>query len=294
MEWHQLKYFQHVAQTEHIGKASEDLHVTQPAISMSIKKLEDELGVELFDRSKKNIKINKYGQVYLKHVNAAMKELENGLKEIQTLQKNDQNRVTVMIPGHMLSTDITSRIISEIPGIVLQNLSIDYPRSIVGLNDGSIDMCLMPPSVEGDRYTFYHLEKQPLCIITSLNHPLANIDEIDLSELSEEKFILYPVDTVPRQYFEDACRKYGFSPNVIFECNSLMTLLSPVESGFGISVIPVEAFKPYELSRFHVIKLKDPNIYTTLSLFFRNDKPLKPMAEKMKNILLEYYPPISI
>ena len=72
MEWQQLKYFQCIAKTEHIGEASKLLYVTQPAISMAIKKLEAELGVSLFDRDKKNIRLNKYGRAYLKHVEAAM------------------------------------------------------------------------------------------------------------------------------------------------------------------------------------------------------------------------------
>jgi len=294
MEWQQLKYFQEVAKTEHIGKASANLHVTQPAVSMSIKRLEDELGIELFERNKNSISLNKYGKVYLKYVESALKDLEDGHQLIQSIKKDEDNRVTVMMPEKILTPEVTSRLMSEIPDILLQNLSIDYTVCMQGLKDGMLDFSILAnlPSYEG--ITSIPLEKQSMCIITSKNHPLSNRSEMNLSELAEENFVSYTENTTPRIHFEGMCKKAGFKPKVPFECNYLKTMLGPVMAGYGIALVSYSTALAFEKSGYHYVKIKDDFVYVILALNYRNDKPMKPVAERAKNILLEFYPPIEI
>lgn len=82
-----LKYFQNVANTEHLTKSSEKLHVAQPALSKIIKNLEEELGAELFDRIGRNIKLNTYGKIFLKHVDQLFYEIEVGVQKIEDLKE---------------------------------------------------------------------------------------------------------------------------------------------------------------------------------------------------------------
>ena len=72
MEWHQLEYFKVVAQMQHVTHAAEELSISQPALSRSIAKLEEELGFPLFDRSGKGIVLNRYGQIFLQYVERSM------------------------------------------------------------------------------------------------------------------------------------------------------------------------------------------------------------------------------
>ncbi|MDW8571612.1 MULTISPECIES: LysR family transcriptional regulator [Staphylococcus] len=82
-----MKYFQNVANTEHLTKSSEKLHVAQPALSKIIKNLEEELGAELFDRIGRNIKLNTYGKIFLKHVDQLFYEIEVGVQKIEDLKE---------------------------------------------------------------------------------------------------------------------------------------------------------------------------------------------------------------
>ena len=86
MEWQQLEYFCVVAKTEHFRKAAELLNISQPALSRSIKKLEEELGICLFDRIGRSVKLNQFGRVFLKRVENGLNEISYGVEEINHLK----------------------------------------------------------------------------------------------------------------------------------------------------------------------------------------------------------------
>lgn len=95
MEWEQLEYFQTLAQMQHVTKAAKSLSITQPALSRSIARLENHLGVPLFDRHGRSITLNQYGHIFLRRVQAMMKEYTEGKEEIQALLKPDQGEVSL-------------------------------------------------------------------------------------------------------------------------------------------------------------------------------------------------------
>src|SRR3954468_19469216 len=97
MELLQLKYFQTVAYMEHISKAAKTLNISQPSLSLMIKRLEDEMGTRLFDRKGRNIQLNDSGRILLKHVNTIFSELENAKMEIENRYNEEHKRITISI-----------------------------------------------------------------------------------------------------------------------------------------------------------------------------------------------------
>ncbi len=95
MEWNQLQYFQVMARLQHFTRAAETLLISQPALSRSISRLEEELGVTLFDRQGHTVTLNRYGQVFLNRVNCAMQEISEGIKEIQHLVDPSKGSVSL-------------------------------------------------------------------------------------------------------------------------------------------------------------------------------------------------------
>ena len=93
MELTQLRYFKKVAKTEHITKAAEELHITQPALSRTISRLEEQVGVRLFDRNNNKIRLNSFGYVFLKRVERAFSELDDGLKEVSDMYSLDKGKI---------------------------------------------------------------------------------------------------------------------------------------------------------------------------------------------------------
>ena len=95
MEWQQLEYFRIVAKTEHFRKAAELLNISQPALSRSIKKLEEELGICLFDRIGRSVKLNQFGRVFLKRVENGLNEISYGVEEINHLKNPYTGTVSI-------------------------------------------------------------------------------------------------------------------------------------------------------------------------------------------------------
>jgi len=294
MEWQQLVYFQCVARTEHIGKASAELHVTQPAISMSIKKLEDELGVPLFDRHKKNISLNKYGRIFQKYVDNATNELTSGITEIQRIHDTDASRVTVMIPSNLMDEKMMDKIYRELPNLLLENMNISYATTEDDLISGKLDFCVLSPPITNTDFISIPVAVQDMCIITSKNHRLGNVNECNLIDLAEENFISYSENSSPRIHFENLCKNAGFIPKVNFECNSIRTAVPAVQAGRCIALVAAPAFDYYDMNNLHVIKLLDKNIFTVLSLSYYKNKKISPLVQRVIDLFFEEYPPITL
>lgn len=106
MELLQLKYFQTAARLQHISRAADELNVTQPSLSITISRLEDELGVRLFDRKGRNVKLNKAGQAFLDRVNTVFCELESAKEEVQ--------EISGMLSKHISIATTNPRLLSGI------------------------------------------------------------------------------------------------------------------------------------------------------------------------------------
>lgn len=108
MELQQLKYFQVVARLEHMTKAAEELHITQPSLSITIARLEEALGAPLFDRFGRNIKLNEFGQLFLKRVERIFRELEEGKREVRDLAGLELGTVNLASTNLVLGEGIKS------------------------------------------------------------------------------------------------------------------------------------------------------------------------------------------
>ena len=110
MEWQQLEYFQMLAKIQHMTKAAEQLSISQPALSRSIARLEDELGVPLFERQGRSIRLNRYGELFVKRVHNIMREYQAGLQEIQQIVDPNHGEVSLGFL-HTLGTNVVPDLI---------------------------------------------------------------------------------------------------------------------------------------------------------------------------------------
>ena len=112
MELLQLRYFQVVATNQHITQSAAQLHVSQPAISTVITRLENELGAPLFERSGRTIVLNQYGKSFLSHVNKILLEIDNAKKEISDLSQNEDKSITLSVTSPQFIQGIDSFMIN--------------------------------------------------------------------------------------------------------------------------------------------------------------------------------------
>lgn len=205
----QLKYFQEVAKYQNITRTAEILHVSQPSLSTAIRHLEEELGIELFDRKGKSIVLNENGQNFLRDINSMF----------ELLNRNQQNR-------NRLASGKT------------QKIYIGGEKSMTSLNPEILDFFILaeePGSHPGPRLILDH-EKH--CILMSSHHPLAECSSVTLDMLKDETFVFVTpnANILPPGY--RICEKAGFSPKVACVTNERAVLLAILRESPFVSVVP--------------------------------------------------------
>ena len=295
MEWQQLVYFRCVAQTEHMGEAAELLHISQPALSMSIKSLENELGVPLFDRVKKNISLNSYGVVFLGYVERALNEIDNGKKEISELKNRNDRHVSIMCPPTFMSMELMDYLYKRSADVFIENRPVDFSKAKSNIISGSLDFTVIAPMIEGSHIANIPLKTQTIGIAMNKSNPLARFERLHLSDLSNCYFSAYPVNTSPRIHFENCCRAAGFAPKVIYEAVGAHDILNPVRADRAISFLVSDPDILYEHEDLVIIPLaEDDKISVTFGISYCNDRPVRPAAKILMDVIVDYFKSIKV
>ena len=241
MNLQQLQYFKVIAETKNFTTASNILLVSQPALSKAISKLEEELNVPLFEREGRNIKITKYGDVFLKYSESALNDIERGIEKIQDMKKNN-DRVISIASTYCIGATIIPFLISNFLNSHMQtkfnfnNESTDeilkdlkYRKIDLGFFD-DIKMINDYPEIEVSL-----VKKEEYVLIVPKNHYLSNKEEVYLKELKEENFIVYNAKDNEKKI--SYAELIGYTPKISVEPTEASMLASLVSAGAGISVV---------------------------------------------------------
>lgn len=270
MELRHLRYFVEIAEQGHYGKAAKNLYVSQPTLSQQIQSLENEIGVELFLRSKRQIarkvELTEAGAEFLRE---AKKILDLSQKAIEQARKTGLHKQVLRFGAYKLA--LRERIVETIKLLTIHFPDVDIklvelPTSAdiqTALMDETIDLGLIVPPVKHNDLSSKMIKKGHLCVILPQNHLLANVDVVPLIALKEEKWVELNAHIHP--FFEEiehACRQAGFSRknHIVQEVSSLELLASLVNVGIGISFVS----SLYDLSR-------ETNIVVKPIIQFEND-----------------------
>ena len=288
MELLQLHYFRTVARLEHMTKAAEKLRIAQPALSQTIARLEAELGVPLFDRKGRNIKLNQYGKAFLKKAEGALMLLEEGKVEVADLAEIEQRRVYLSTTTHKCFSDMIGSFISQHPDVKLHINQASTDDKIKQLKNGDIDICITFPPLqeEGIAGTSFLTEK--IKIAVPLTHRFAHRSSIDLLELEEEAFICIKEGNPFREMTDAFCKKAGFIPNIVCEVDELSAITHFLRTGIGVAFLPETPFYDKELP-FHLIPVADPDCQRTYQIAWLEKRYLSVAARKFRDYTIEYF-----
>ncbi len=260
MEFNQLRYFQTVAKTGNVSKASEILFVTQPNISKSIARLEDEIGVQLFDHRKGKITLNEYGRVFLSSVEVAFSELTTGVQTVQRLFETSQGTLSLACSIDDFLPDLLKQFSLQHPEIGIRQLSHSFSTIIEHLLDRSLNIAITSQEIKDERIVFELLGRKDYVILVHKSHLLASEGEVHVSQLRDEKFICDST-RLNLEKLRDICIKQGFAPDVAFEVESSDLIFQLIEGNAGIALVPVPQFAKFvSQNRDHhisVLKIKD-------------------------------------
>jgi len=296
MEMRQILYFIAVAKTEHVTEAATQLHIAQSAISRQIGLLEAELGVALFNREGRTIKLTNIGRLFLTHAERAVAEIEHAKQKIQEHLNPEQGAIRLGFVAS-LSVQTLSLILAkfreEHPNITFQlhQGSLNYLIDLI--EKGSLEIAFTAPvptkhsTVEGD--IFY---REQLLAVLPADHELAHQRQIRLDQLRNETWISYRPGLPLHAIVQKACAQAGITPFFAFEGEDTDTIKSLVIAGFGIALLPEQALT--ELSPELVkIKINDPEIYRSVGVITPRHRSLAPSEALLHQFLRDFYNRLS-
>jgi DNA-binding transcriptional LysR family regulator len=289
MEWQQFEYFQTLARMQHVTHAAETLSISQSALSRSIARFEDEIGVPLFERQGRSIRLNKYGHIFLKHVDNMMQEFDEGKQEIKELLDPDKGEVSLGFL-HTLST-------SHIPDL-LASFRAYYPKInfrlgqgpshylIDQLQVGEFDLCLIAPMEIKSPIAWRKLWHEELFVIVPKDHKYANRKNITLEEIADESFIHLKEGFSLRITIEQLFNEVGITPKITFEGEEADTVAGLVAAGLGVSILP--NLKGTDQSKISQIPVNSPKCQRTIGIAWVEGRYLSPATEKFKQFVLDH------
>lgn len=284
-----LSYFQKIAELQHMTRAAAALHVAQPSLSRTIKSLEEELDVPLFDHRGRNIVLTKYGEILLAHVNLIMKEMEAAKKELKEAEEAAHKTVKLslyaaskLVPSFLM--EFRKRHPDIRLEILLQGLQTEHH---VGYKGCDLTLCSnIHPLDDGHSVTLF---KEEIMLAVPDTDPHANMPSVNLSDFSESSFICLHTGQSLRTVTDYYCREAGFMPKVALESDSPETVQEFIRTGLGISFVPQITWGGVGGENVVLVPIASPRCYRYISLTWDKNRELPAPAAELKKFIIDHF-----
>ena len=244
MDIKRLRYFVAVAEEQHFGKAADRLHMAQSPVSQQIRRLEAELGVELFHRTTRRVELSIPGKLLLNRARTILAAVDLAAEDCRRAGAGEIGRLSVGFTGsttYAVLPRVTKAIRRALPGVELElHGEMITPAQVEGLLSGALDLSFLRPPVRSRQLTVEVIHDEPLVAVVPAGHRLSEADMVAVEDLADEPFVAYASDlgSVLRERVEEACGEQGFVPEVAMEVTGTATLVSFVAAGIGVSLVP--------------------------------------------------------
>lgn len=278
MNLYQLRAFSVLSQTLHYQRTADILNISQPSLSRTIRNLEDELGVPLFEKQGRNVKLTEYGTVMAAHVTRSVQELDLGLERIREMTDPDRMNIYLSV-NYYLSMEylprLTASYLKEHPEkeYFFQFSQGNTPKILEELRKGTSELGFCSFMEDQPDIKYVPIIRIPLHVVCATDHPLAKKGSATFSEVAEYPLIL----STDKTYFIDGLfQSRGLKPRVIFRMGEDHAIANLVRYNFGISVLPYSE----QLNACGVVQvpLEDENAYRIFYLATCRNHSLSPAA----------------
>ena len=279
MTLQQLYYFCTIARELNFHKAADIHHITQPSLSNSIAKLEDELGFLLFERKGRHVELTKYGQYYSEQVRPILEHLEFVTNKTQILANSTTGLIDLAynVPFGRKLVPQLARGFLDIPEnneCTFQFHQASSPLIMEGLKSGRYDVGICTSEPVLPEINYIPLKKQELVAIVPVNHELAGRESITLSELMKYPYVDYADYVVLKPTIHRILDDEGLSPKIAAKAPDEESIAGLVSEGFGVSfVASVYSLKDFDVA---VIKVDRPDCYRIIYMTHMKNRYLTP------------------
>lgn len=294
MDEHRLKCFVAVYEQGSVSAAATRLHMTQPPLSILLRKLEDELGITLFDRSGHRLAPTATGELFYLRAKALLASLQTIRRELREAEQGARGSVHIgcataaslfVIPGVMedlraSGLDITVHVQEGEAGYMLQRL-----------RERGLDLIISRSEYVAPELETRVIMDEPLWLALPPGHPQAGRDRVRLADLRHDRFLLHrsPLGTGISDMVLRACQQAGFVPNVVYWGGETLPMLLMAQRGLGVAFAPRSfgQLRGAELPR--LVPLDGPELRTHLNMVWPRQFALTPAASRIRDLILERF-----
>lgn len=271
METRHLKYFVEVAQHQSFTHAASALHIAQPALSIAIKKFEQQLDVTLFRRDERKVSLTHEGEVLLEHALRILRQLEDAqlaVDELKGLVKGEVRLGTPSMMGSYFFPEIIMAFKSYFPNLKMTMVEAGTQSIRKMLLNGELDIGVilnhdLPPDLEVDP-----LLSSQMVAVVGKEHELAEKKEIEFKEFFDHELVMFKPGYFHRDFIDNTCKEHKLTANISFETNLLPMILSIVKHEYAITAL-LELVTDHE-SEIRAIPFNPP-VYLDLALAWRKE-----------------------
>jgi DNA-binding transcriptional LysR family regulator len=246
VEPHQLRYFVRVAELRHFTRAAEELAVAQPSLSQQVRKLERELGFDLFERGRPGVRLTGEGEAFLPYARAVLERLAEAATAADEIRGAERGRVILgvsPIAGARLLPILLRAVRAQLPSLVVETREAGLERLLELLERGEVDITMvLLPAADPELFCAEALAEDLVAVLPA-EHPLAARDAVEVAELRGERLVLLTGEYGLRRRIEEECERAGFGPSVACESGEIGIIQGLVEAGLGLTILPESAVR---------------------------------------------------
>lgn len=280
-----LKYFVKTVECESFTKASEELYVSQSAISKAIRNLEEELQTNLIERKYRKFTLTKQGEIvyeFAKDMLSSYYQKKESM--LKTLEQSDTTLRFGLPPtaGSIYFYSAIYDFKKQYPNIEFEIFDITSKFMAEKLIDNEIDIGVTITPFEDDRFEIFNVFKSEAILVVGKDHPLSKKKSVDFSSIKNERFLQIKKDFMYYNVFLNYCKKAGFEPEIDFESNQWDLIIEMVAANQGVTILPKPLTDNYPKDKVNQVHLKNPEFPWGLNLTYSKSKI---MTRPMKNFL---------
>ncbi len=279
MELKQLEYFQMTSRLKNITRAAKRLRVSQPNITVAIKKLEAELGIQLFDRSQKQLSLTPEGAVFLNRIALALRNIQDAVLEVNDYKKLQKGTIKIGIPS-MIGAFLFPRIFSSFQKKYSHLDIYLYEEGSMTIREqierDELDFGIVILSGASSSLELLPMSKNQFVVCLPLDHPLAKKKSISINDIENESIIMLKEGSYLRNLLLKKMANENIKANIVLESNQIETIKGLVASNVGIAFLLDFVVK--DTPNIKVLPFEDP-VFVDVGLAWKKDRYISKAAQ---------------
>lgn len=289
LTFRQLSVFEAVARHLSYSRAAQEMHLTQPAVSMQIKQLEENVGMPLFEQLGKKIYLTEAGRElshYSRVIAQQLSEAETVLNDLKGLQRG-RLKISVASTANYFAPQLLAVFGQRFPTVTVSLDVTNRQALLAQLANNEMDMAIMGQPPEGLDLVAESFMENPLIVIAPVNHPLAKEKKIPLARLQSETFLVREQGSGTRIAMERFFNQHGIQLQAGMVMSSNEAIKQAVQAGLGLGILSLHTIGlELETKRLKVLDVKGFPIMRHWYVVHRKDKRLSTVAQAFKGFLL--------